>query len=217
MVMPLGGVTPGGPPSQYCLNTLPKLKILLIGIVFLSCARIVSQSQVEGVIIDGIFDLFTPISGYCLFKDAQTMSSCLCAFMMFAWLSAVNDGIAAIVRFSEYGVDAFCADGNRKIVNDNRIITCTAFQPTYTSVLICITIVQGYTGVLGYKMLKSATVQQAETMGGGLLGADVNAQQAALARELRPGAGGNGNGPLGPRAPAPPSFQAFAGEGQRLG
>ncbi|CAD7937672.1 unnamed protein product [Amoebophrya sp. A25] len=217
MVLPMGGGgmgAPRGPPTEYCLSTLPKVRILIIGIAVLSFVRMVTQSQVEGVIIDGLFDLLTPIAGYCLFKDLQTMNSCLCTFMVFAWLSAVNDMISLIMRLSEYRENAFCADGNKRVVG-NRLITCNADQPAYTSTLICITILQGYAGILGYRMLKSATMQQAQDFGaGGLLGNDVMAQQAGP-REMRPAAN---PASLAPRAPAqPPQFTAFAGTGHQLG
>ena len=63
MVFPMGGMGGGGPPSQYCLNTLPKLKILLIAILVCAIMRMVFQSQVEGVMLDGVFDVFTVGAG----------------------------------------------------------------------------------------------------------------------------------------------------------
>lgn len=95
--------------------------------------------------------------------------------------------------------------------NDNRVPgpTFNIFQPMYTCTLISITVLQLYTGVVGYKMLKSSASAQNDNFGGngGLLSATPDPNVA--------NGGVRGANNIGPNSASNtsqnPGFTAFAG------
>lgn len=218
MVMPLGGMGVPRPPTEYILASLPKLKILLLAILAMSILRMISQAGVDGQIIEGLFDMFTPLFGYFLYRDVQTMSSCLCGFMMMAMLNFVFDAISLISRLASYGSLAFCTDGNKRPIDDQLII-CRWYQPTFTCVLISQVLLQLWAGMYGYRMMKSSAnvgLGDDALLGGGMPG--------GMGGGMGDGMGGAGGGQPQQQYPVAgganaraPSFNAFQGQGQTLG
>ena len=99
MVLPMGprpgaGGGGDGPPTEYVIRTRPKLKAVLLAIVVVCFLKMLSDGYLSGSVLGGspfddIFDLFTPLFGYFLFKDNATLQACVCGFMFMGFINFV--------------------------------------------------------------------------------------------------------------------------------
>lgn len=100
-------------------------------------------------------------------------------------------------------------------------LTCKWNNPVYTCDLISLTLLQLYATVLGYKMMKSASQEASDAINNGplLAGQDLGGGGGFTGGAAAPAS----NVPQGPTSQAaagvnrPQQFNAFAGQGQRLG
>eukprot|EP00397_Hematodinium_sp_SG-2012_P017983 GEMP01018404.1.p1 GENE.GEMP01018404.1~~GEMP01018404.1.p1 ORF type:complete len:225 (+),score=23.34 GEMP01018404.1:36-710(+) len=221
----LAGLTPMGPPSQYALNVIPRVKCLLVVIFIGGILRAVSTTLNDQSPFEGLMDLSSCFFGYFLFRNVGTMGQCSCGFMSMCFLNSIYDSIFAIIWFSSVGTSAFSTSGNIKIRGFNQDLSWRF--PVTSVMLLILPPLQFYTGHIGYRMFKSMRPNAAiDHLGGWGEGsasgmAQMGMLQQPLASEAQvdeEGAGGHLDSRASPRDPlhAGAGFVPFAGPGQRL-
>lgn len=153
MVVSLNGLGVLGPPSQYVLNVVPRVKFLLVIIFICGILRAVSTALKDQPALEGVMDLSSCLFGYFLFRNVSLIGQCACGFMSMCFLNAIYDTIFSLIWFSQVGTAAFRTSGSIDIRSYN-VDLCWRF-PVTSITLIILPAAQGYTGYIGYRMFKS--------------------------------------------------------------
>lgn len=212
MVIPAGGGAMG-PPSQYTLNVMPRIKLLLVAIFICGILRACATTLKNQSVFEGLMDLTSCLFGFVLFRNVATLGQCSCGFMTMCFLNCIYDCIFAIMWFTSVGRYAFSTSGNIEIRQYNEDIT---WKFPMTSVLFMIVPpLQFYTGYIGYKMFKSMQLNEGISDGwdNGMGMAQVGMLQH---HSITPREEGSNQVPPSRASVPSAGFVPFAGQGQRL-